>query len=211
LPLNSSVLTAYEPLSLATPPLPRLVPDGIFDAFGWCASDRLTFRRGAAFDATTPTTSQNPAGMAFVMLTECSFLPRELARMHVGDLASADEWALAPYGIDDATDELFKERARPRDCLCLAAHNLDGLVWGLHDWCHFHNHGPFDSPAWTEVQCDASALVWLWLNRDVLGLSADEWERRRAQLLGVSRERFVGEGLVLDESFYDGARLRGLL
>ena len=61
------------------------------------------------------------------------------------------------------------------------------------------------------MQCDASALVWLWLNRDVLGLSADEWERRRAQLLGVSRERFVGEGLVLDESFYDGARLRGLL
>ena len=35
---------------LATPPVLRVVPDGVFDAFGWCDSDALEWR---APDGTT--------------------------------------------------------------------------------------------------------------------------------------------------------------
>ncbi len=202
--------THVELVRLSTPLLPRLVPAATFDAFGWCESDWLDWRRDEDFEVASATTAQNPAGMAFVFVADCAYLPRELARLHVGALATPDEWALAPYGIDDATDELYQHRDRPRDVLCLAAKNLDALVWGLHDWCHFHNHGPFDSPAWTEVQCDASALVWLWQNRALIGLEPDEWEGRREQLLAVARCRFIREGLVLDEALYSAERLRAL-
>ena len=80
--------------------------------------------------------------------------------------ACDDEEALAPWAIDDATDELYAHRVRPRDALWLAADNLNALFWGLHDWAHFHNHGPFEQRAWTELQCDATALAWLWMNRE---------------------------------------------
>jgi hypothetical protein len=145
--------------------------------------------------------------MAFVFTRDCEFLPRELARLHVGELAADDEWALAPYAIDEATDELYARRVPPGEVLCLAARSLDGLVWGLHDWCHFHNHGPFDEPAWTEVQCDASALVWLWQNRAILGLDAARWEERRARLEAVARRRFEAEGLPFETRAYEAERL----
>ena len=203
-------LLDFEVVRLKTPLLPRLVPALTLDAFGWCESDWLDWRRDESFEVTSASTGENPAGMAFVFLRECPYLPRELARLHVGALARPSEWALAPYGIDTATDELYRYLERPRDVLCLAAKNLDALVWGLHDWCHFHNHGPFESPAWTEAQCDASALVWLWLNRALLNVGEPVWNERCRQFLEVARERFVREGLTLDESLYDPERLRSL-
>ncbi|MEO6572544.1 MAG: hypothetical protein ABIP89_01805 [Polyangiaceae bacterium] len=135
----------------------------------------------------------NPARMVFVMHTECDFLPKELARLHAFGLGLEDEWALAPYAIDDATDELFARRVRPRELLWLAADNLNALVWGLHDWAHFHNHGPFDERAWTELQCDSAALAWLRLNQGVIGLDERGWERARREVSDVSRARFAAE------------------
>jgi hypothetical protein len=196
-----------EVLRLATPPLPCLVPVGVFDAFGWCASDWLELRRDVRWEVRTPTLGQNPPGLAFLFAQVPPYLPSELASLHVGALAHEDEWALAPYAIDDATDELYAHRARPRDVLSLAATNLDALVWGLHDWCHFHNHGPFAEPAWTEVQCDASALVWLWHNRGLLGVDEATWEERRVQLEEVAARRFASEGLRFDVGLYAAARL----
>ncbi|MBM4357897.1 MAG: hypothetical protein FJ096_07285 [Deltaproteobacteria bacterium] len=196
-----------ERLRLLTPPLPCLVPEGVFDEFGWCASDFLELRRDARWETRTPTSGVNPAGLAFILSHTPPYLPRELAKLHVGALASDDEWALAPYAIDDATDALCLHRARPREVLSLAATNLDALMWGLHDWCHFHNHGPFTEPAWTEVQCDASALVWLWQNRAALGLDEGTWEARRAQLERVASQRFESEGLGFDAGCYARGRL----
>jgi hypothetical protein len=178
---------------LRTPSLPRLVPEGVFDAFAWCESDFIEWRTPATLDLETPVDGTNPARMVFVMRTECDFLPRELARLHAFGLGLDEEWALAPYAIDDATDELFARRVRPRDLLWLAADNLNALVWGLHDWAHFHNHGPFEERAWTELQCDSAALVWLRLNREILGLDAGGWERARREVSGVSLARFAGE------------------
>ena len=151
--------------------------------------------------------------MVFVLHGRSDFLPRELARLHAFGLGLADEEALAPWGIDDATDGLYAHRVRPRDALWLAADNLNALFWGLHDWAHFHNHGPFEQRAWTELQCDASALAWLWKNRErdrprERGLGA------RARRGGQALARAVrGRGPALDESLLaarkdEGARAR---
>ena len=197
-------------LKLRTPPLPLLVPPTVFDGFAWTASDELEVRLDDRFDLERPTLGNNPEGMAFVFVRECEFLPRELARLHVGDLAADSEWALAPYAIDDATDGLYERRVSPRGLFTLAARSLDALVWGLHDWCHFHNHGPFDEPAWTEVQCDASALVWLWQNREALALDEARWEERREQLIEIAARRFADEGLLFDGALYAPERLLAL-
>src|SRR4051812_43530373 len=78
-----------EVVSLATPPVRRIAPDGVFDAFGWCPSAGLEWGRRAGrarggaseasrgsveFDARTPITSANPPRMVFVMRAECTFL-----------------------------------------------------------------------------------------------------------------------------------------
>jgi hypothetical protein len=148
--------------------------------------------------------------MVFVLHGRSDFLPRELARLHAFGLGLRDEEALAPWGIDDATDELFAHRARPRDTLWLAADNLNALFWGLHDWAHFHNHGSFEQRAWTELQCDASALAWLWRNRGAIGLAQSAWENVQRDAVKLSRERFASEGLTLSEGLLDTARLREL-
>jgi hypothetical protein len=122
-----------------------------------------------------------------------------------------EEWALAPWAIDDATDLLYEHRARPRDLLWLATGSLAGLFWGLHDWAHFHNHGPFEQRAWTELQCDASALVWLWVNRDLIELPEPAWERARGEVATVARARFEAEGGKLAEEWLAAARLKDLL
>jgi len=182
---------------LETPPIPRIVPEGVFDAFGWCESDVLEWRapdhwsRGAR-----RVTSDNPAHMVFVMKRDLDFLPRELARFHAPGLGLDAEWALAPYGIDDATDGLHEHRLAPGDVLWLAADSVAGLFWGLHDWAHFHNHGSFEQRAWTELQCDAAALAWLWVNREVVDLTPDEWEIVRADVVEIGAERFSAEGSV---------------
>jgi hypothetical protein len=197
---------------LATPPAPRLVPDGVFDAFGWCDSDELEWRAPVgSWDDATPIDGSDPARMVFVTRPGAApFLPRELACLHAFGLGLTVEEALAPWAIDDATDELHAHRVRPRDALWLAADNLNALFWGLHDWAHFHSHGPFEQRAWTELQCDATALAWLWENRAVVPLAEPAWDRVRRDVAALSRARFAGEGLALDESLLEASRLQAL-
>jgi hypothetical protein len=187
---------------LATPPVERIVPDGVFDAFGWAASDTLEWRVPvSAWDPDASIDGSDPARMVFVVRPgQGEFLPRELARLHAFGLGLTDEEALAPWGIDAATDGLYEQRVRPTDALWLAADNLNALFWGLHDWAHFHNHGPFEQRAWTELQCDAAALAWLWHNRATLPLSDAAWERTRDEVRVLARRRFSEEGLGFDES-----------
>lgn len=172
------------------PPLPCVVRDGIFDAWSWCESDVVEWRSADSFDMNRRIDAKNPAGLAFVMHAECTFLPRELARLHVPGYGLEDEWALAPYAIDDATDLLYEKRVRPRDVFWLAAGSLDALVWGLHDWAHFHNHGPFDDPPMTELQCDLVALAWLRLNASRIGLDESLLARVAGELATLSEGRF---------------------
>jgi hypothetical protein len=195
---------------LATLPVDLLVPDSVFDAYGWCASRTLEWRRPASWASGAEVTATNPSRMAFVMREPCEFLPQELARLHVGGLGLTDEWALAPHAIDDATDELFARRVQPESLFWLAASDLPGLVWGLHDWAHFHNHGPFDARALTELQCDATALVWLWVNREAIGIDEALWERTRLSLAGVAAARFADEGEAFAPDCLSAERLLAL-
>lgn len=174
--------------------MPCVVDDAVFDAWSWCESDVVEWRRPlppASFDIERPIDATNPAGLAFVMHAECTFLPRELARLHVSGYGLRDEMALAPYAIDDATDLLYAQRVRPRDVFWLAAGSLDALVWGLHDWVHFHNHGPFDDPEATELQCDLVAHAWLRLNAARIGLDDATLARVESQLVILARSRFI--------------------
>ena len=152
--------------------------------------------------------------MVFVLRGEgerVPFLPRELASLHVGGMGLTNEWALAPWAIDDATDLLYEHRTPPGEVLWLATGSVAGLFWGLHDWAHFHNHGPFEQRAWTELQCDAAALAWTWLNRETIGLDPAAWERARGEVVGVGRARFAAEGGELDEAWLGAERVRGLV
>lgn len=182
--------------SLRTPPLSRLVPDGVFDAFNWCESRTLEWRRPRAeLEATTKIDGSDPARMVFVFNEHSNLqLPAELARLHAFGLGLTDELALAPYAIDDATDELFAQRATPSAVMWLAADNLNALFWGLHDWAHFHSHGPFEQRAWTELQCDASALTWLGLNREAIGLATSDLDRVAREIVALMSSRFEAEG-----------------
>jgi hypothetical protein len=185
---------------LDVPPMPRVVPDGVFDAWSWCPSDVIEWRRPASTTLEpTPIEGDNPAGLAFVMReagdAAASFLPSELARLHVFGYGLDTELALAPWGIDDATDLLYEHRARPRDVFWLAANTLESLVWGLHDWAHFHNHGPFDQPAFTELQCDLVALAWLRGNAARIGLDERTLEKVARDLAALSQRRFAEEKL----------------
>jgi hypothetical protein len=171
------------------------VPAHVFDAFGWCASDELEWRCGdGRWDPHTPVDGADPARMVFVLRRPCDFLPSELARLHAFGLGLEEERALAPWAIDVATDELFSHRARAAEWLWLAADNLNALFWGLHDWAHFHHHGPFEERAWNELQCDATALAWLRANLDQVPLARPSWDALRAEVESVSRGRFEAEG-----------------
>ena len=210
LALPTPAAPAAPAVFLETPPLPRIVPADVFDAFGWCDSERLEWRRPAdggssgrgarAWDESTPIDGADPARMVFVMRAECTFLPRELARLHAFGLGLEDEWALAPYAIDDATDELHARGVRPADLLWLAADNLNALFWGLHDWAHFHNHGAFEphQRALTEVQCDAAALSWTHRNRRAIGVSPARWVRMKEEVLALSASRLASDGVRFD-------------
>lgn len=111
-----------------------------------------------------------------------------------------EERALAPYAIDNATDDLFRTRTSPTSLMWLAADNLNALVWGLHDWAHFHNHGPFEERAFTELQCDASALYWIRLNRETIGLNGPTLARVEKEMIEINRARFSSEGKPFDPS-----------
>jgi hypothetical protein len=202
-------------LHLMTPAARRVVPDAVFDAFGWCKSDELEWRRPAdRWDVASPINGRDPARMVFVLRDGASAnvaLPTELANLHVAGLGLTGERALAPWAIDDATDGLYEARVRPRDAMWLAADNLNALFWGLHDWAHFHNHGPFVQRAWTELQCDATALAWLWLNREGAEIEASTWEQLRREALALSRQRFQDEGVAWDERLLDADRVRSII
>ena len=171
----------------------RVVDAHAFDAWSWCESDVIEWKcAGDLALGRSAITGANPPDLAFVMYEECTFLPRELARLHVRGYHLHDELALAPYAIDDATDLLYEHRKRPRDVFWLAASTLEALVWGLHDWVHFHNHGPFDDPATTELQCDLVALAWLRLNRERIGLTRAIVDRVARDLATLSEKRFDG-------------------
>jgi hypothetical protein len=172
--------------------------ESVFDAWAWCESDVLEWRRPATsrqLDKSLAVDSQNPADLVFVFRdgADSTFLPRELARFHAKGYGLEDEWALAPYAIDDATDLLYERRVRPRDLFWLAAPSLRALVWGLHDCAHFHNHGPFDEPALTELACDLVALSWLHENREIIGLEDSDLRRVSLELSTLSRSRFEAE------------------
>lgn len=194
---------ASETRMLATPRMPLVVPASTFDAFAWCDSHVLEWRRPATrWDASRVDRAENPSGMTFVLRDGAAdFLPRELARLHAAGYGLEEEQSLAPYGIDDATDLLFAHHVTPHDAMWLAAEGLRALVWGLHDWSHFHNHGPFEERAWTELQCDASALVWLWINKGEIPEMTDaRWSETRDALAIVSRTRFEEEEKIFDET-----------
>jgi hypothetical protein len=172
----------------------RIVPERVFDAFGWCESDTLEWRSPSGrFDAAAPIDGSDPARMVFVFKRDVEFLPRELARLHAFGLGLENEWALAPWAIDDATDELFARKVRPRDVFWLAADNLNALFWGLHDWAHFHNHGPFVERALTERQCDHAAIEWLWQNKDVIPMDEARWAPLREEVAALGEQRFAVE------------------
>jgi hypothetical protein len=188
-----------------------MAPSHVFDAFGWCPSDELEWRRPAMRWGDSPIDETNPARMAFVLRQHCEFLPSEMARVHVFGLGLDDEArALAPWAIDEATDQLFSHRRRPADLMWLAADSLSGLFWGLHDWAHFHNHGPFEERAWTELQCDATALAWLWVNRDAVPLTVERWHQAHAEAERLSRDRFAAEATDFDRIWFDAERVMGL-
>ncbi|MBS2017212.1 MAG: hypothetical protein JST00_30295 [Deltaproteobacteria bacterium] len=177
-------------------PIPRITPAGVFDAWSWCASDVLEWRDlGTPLATNDALTTDNPADLVFVCRSDeaSAFLPRELACMHARGYDLTSEWSLAPWAIDDATDLFFERRVPPGDVLWLAAPSLRALVWGLHDWAHFHNHGPFDEPAHTELACDLVALAWLRDNEAEIGLSTDQVEAVARGLAQFSRGRFEAE------------------
>jgi hypothetical protein len=185
-------------LELATPPLRLLVDPPVFDDFRWCPPTTLTVRlpEGALPPGPVPT-SRNPPGLAFVFLaqTEALALPRELAHLHVGRLSTEEEWCLAPWGIDAATDGLWEQRAIPNRHFALAAETLEALFWGLHDWVHFHHHGPFDRVAETEVQCDFGALAWIAWNRAILPIDDAAFEPLAKAVARLAAARLVLEAL----------------
>jgi hypothetical protein len=185
---------------LRVPALPRVVRDGVFDAWSWCESDTLEWRCPSIHasmleHATFTITGDNPPNLAFVMKRACTHLPSELAQLHAFGYGLTDELALAPYAIDDATDVLHERRLSPRDVFWLAASSLDALLWGLHDWVHFHNHGPFEEPAMTELQCDLVALAWLRLNANEVGVSKASLDAAARGLADLSAQRFREEAV----------------
>jgi hypothetical protein len=203
-----------DAVMLDVPPLPCVVRAGVFDAWGWCKSDTLEWRRPPGSESSTPRLDgairirgENPPGLVFVMrdgsrATDLS-LPCELARLHAFGYGLENEMALAPWGIDDATDQLYEHRARPHDIFWLAASSLAALVWGLHDWAHFHNHGPFDEPAMTELQCDLIALAWLRGNAERIGIHGEQLARIASDLSALARERFCDEGATPPTADFD--------
>jgi hypothetical protein len=164
-----------------------------FDGFGWCSSTTLTVRLPKELSHTEPVTGENPGEMLFLLRGEALFLPKERAYLHLADLSpeALGEWSLAPYAIDDATDELFARRLMPAPWMTLVTRSVRGLFWGLHDWSHFHNHGPFTNIPETELQCDVAALHWMRLNLNAWGGSGRELQEIESLVFAHALERFT--------------------
>lgn len=190
---------------LAVPPVPCIVHASVFDAFGWHTSDTLEWLHlDRPADTVELPSSENPPGLAFVIRGDARafpFLPWELCELHVPRIGlPLGSRMLAPWAIDDATDLLYETRTPPGNALFLATTSVAALFWGLHDWAHFHSHGPFEERAATELQCDVTALVWLRLNAAITGIDEATWERTREAAVGLTRARATQEGVTLDEN-----------
>lgn len=200
---------------LATPPIPCIVHATVFDAFAWHPSESLEWLTRDGLGARELPSSKNPPGLGFVLRGETGafpFLPREDAHLHLPGVPLPEgATMLAPWAIDDATDLLYETRTPPNDALALATTSLAALYWGLHDWAHFHSHGPFVEIAATELQCDASALAWLAWNAETVGLDDATFDAlcRFARALG--EERCAAEGVSLDLDALSPRRVTALL
>ncbi|MEI8257284.1 MAG: hypothetical protein WCJ30_16545 [Deltaproteobacteria bacterium] len=180
---------------LVTPQLPLLVDASVFDAFAWNTSRVLEWRSPGPGIEVNPLDGDLPLRMAFVLRAPWTDVPTETARLHVGraPYGLGDEQALAPYAIDDATDMLHAQLRDAHATFWLAADNLNALFWGMHDWGHFHNHGPFVERTATEVQCDTSALAWLWINRAAIPLDDGAWAAFHTQVLALHQKRVADD------------------
>ncbi len=179
---------------LSTAPIQRLVDSAVLPDFEWAEPRWLDVLLPVAGLATQdPITADNPPRMLFLVAADAAVaLPTEPAALHFQGLPSEAN-VLAPWAIDAATDALFAARAPAKDVLVLATDSLRGVFWGLHDWAHFHSHGPFERVAETELQCDVAALVWLWDNRDALGVTRAHHARIVGDVTGLWRARFTAE------------------
>lgn len=188
---------------------------GVFDAFGWADSTSIEWVTEAGVGPTTMPSSDNPPGLGFVIRGgegAFSFLPRERADLHLPRVPlPPNAGVLAPWAIDDATDLLYEHRVRPDDALYLATTSLAAVFWGLHDWAHFHSHGPFVEVAATELQCDLSALVWLEVNAGALGIDAPTLAAVRSSARELSAARAAAEGISLDTTCLADVRIDALV
>lgn len=174
------------------PPIGCEVEAEVFDAYQWCRSDALMVRTPEVLTRMPLFSPDNPGDMGFVVRGPALFLPNEVAVLHFPDLCAEGEQLLAPYAIDDATDELYAHRLTPQTCMQLVSRSVRGLFWGLHDWAHFHNHGPFERISETELQCDLAALYWMKQNRALWNATDAELEDLRRAVIHHARERFGG-------------------
>lgn len=180
---------------LSTAPIPRLVDSAVLPDFEWAAPRWLdVLLPDAGVDPRDAVTADNPPRMLFLVAEGAAVtLPTEPGALHLPGLPDAAR-VLAPWAIDDATDAFFEARVPPEEVLVLATDSLRGLFWGLHDWAHFHSHGPFDRVAETELQCDVAALVWLSDNRAALAVAPLQLERIAADVVALWHDRFTAEG-----------------
>ena len=187
---------------LATPPVPLVAAEAaqVFDAHAWCASRDLEWRCPEGhWDPSTPIDGSNPARMVFVVRREASeraaFLPRELARLHAFGLGLTDEEALAPWAIDDATDELYARRLEPRDALLARGRQPQRALLGP------ARLGALPQPR--PLRADAARVDRAPVRRDRPRLALDATERlgvrsgrvgaARRQVEALCRARFVAE------------------
>jgi hypothetical protein len=179
---------------LSTAAIERLVDFVVLPDFEWTTPRWLdVVLPEAGLERLAPITADNPPRMLFLVAPGSNVpLPTEAAALHMPALPD-DAKVLAPWAIDDATDLFFAAQAPPEEVLTLATDSLRGVFWGLHDWAHFHSHGPFERIAETELQCDVAALVWLWDNRELLATTLAEYTRVAANVGALWHARFTAE------------------
>lgn len=183
---------------LSTTSVECLVDAAVLPAFEWSTPRWLDVCLIDPFDRDSPITADNPPRMLFhVHSANTLALPTELGALHLAGLDS-DLQVLAPWAIDDATDRLFATQTPAEEVLALITDSLRGVFWGLHDWAHFHSHGPFERVAETELQCDLAALAWMWDNREVLTLDAQTMLALATRVAELWRARFRAEERALD-------------
>ena len=133
--------------------------------------------------------------MAFVLRAPWPDVPTELSRGFTS--------AVRPItSVTNRRSHRMPSTTPPISSSCGGATRCDVLarrrqsqraVLGLHDWAHFHNHGAFEERTATELQCDCSALAWLWLNRTRVPIDEATWDSVRVQVLAIHEQRLVND------------------